>query len=64
LLVSLTIPLNGSANVRHDIFDLLFEHFNDDLAQHGFTFIDGQPPMVLQETGELELGNGENIRLP
>ena len=45
------------------IFDFRFEHFDDDFTIDGLTFVDGQPSVILEKIGGLELGNGQNVRL-
>lgn len=44
------------------ILNFLFEHLNDDLAGHGFSFVDGQPPVIVEKIGKLELGNSQDVR--
>ena len=44
------------------IFDSLFEDLNDDLALDGLTFMNGNPPVILEEIGQFEFGDAQHVR--
>ena len=43
-------------------FDFLFEHLNDNLGLDGLSFVDGQPPVILEEIREFEFGDAQHVR--
>ena len=44
------------------VLDLLPEKLNDNLALDRLAFVDGQPPVILQEIGQLDLGHAQHMR--